>query len=165
MMTTAGRREFSRRTERIEQLVRRLESAGDPALHAVASELLQAVIEMHAVALDRMFAVLARQPGGDDAIAAMADDDPVDVETRVLGALEKVRPYLHSHGGDVELLSVSAGVVRLRLQGSCGSCSSSSATLKGAVEDAIYQAAPEVAEIVAEPAAEAAHIQQLVVLK
>ena len=44
---------------------------------------------------------------------------PCRVEERVREALDEVRPYLESHGGDVELLGVEDGVVRLRLQGSC----------------------------------------------
>ncbi|MGH3424148.1 MAG: NifU family protein, partial [Nocardioidaceae bacterium] len=58
-----------------------------------------------------------------------------------------VRPYLGSHGGDVELLGVEEGVVRLRLLGSCDGCPSSSVTLKLAVETAIESAAPEVSSI------------------
>ena len=70
---------------------------------------------------------------------------PDDVGTRVERALDGVRPYLGSHGGDVELLGVTDdGVVRLRLLGSCDGCPSSSVTLTLAVENAIQEAAPEV---------------------
>lgn len=64
-----------------------------------------------------------------------------------------MRPYLQSHGGDVELTSVRDGIVRLVLRGTCGSCPSSSLTLKTAVEDALFEAAPDIVEIVAENAA------------
>jgi Fe-S cluster biogenesis protein NfuA len=60
-----------------------------------------------------------------------------------------VRPYLESHGGNVELLGIEEGVVRLQLQGSCSGCPSSAVTLKLAVEEAIHKAAPDVTEIVA----------------
>ena len=60
------------------------------------------------------------------------------------GALDEVRPYLASHGGDVELLGVEDGVVRLRLEGSCNGCPSSAMTLKLAIEEAIARAAPDV---------------------
>ena len=81
---------------------------------------------------------------------------PYDVTTRVERALESVRPYLGSHGGDVELLEVSEdGVVRLRLLGSCDGCPSSSVTLKLAVEGAIETAAPEITSIDVEDAAAA----------
>jgi Fe-S cluster biogenesis protein NfuA/nitrite reductase/ring-hydroxylating ferredoxin subunit len=80
---------------------------------------------------------------------------PYGVEERVERALEAVRPYLGSHGGDVELLGVSdEGVVRLRLLGSCDGCPSSSVTLELAVEGAIQEAAPEVSAIEIEAAAD-----------
>ena len=64
------------------------------------------------------------------------------VRERVLGALDEVRPYLATHGGGVELLDVSDGVVRLRLEGSCNGCPSSALTLQSAVDEAIMRAAP-----------------------
>ena len=67
---------------------------------------------------------------------------PVPVEARVRAALEEVRPYLESHGGDVELVAVEDGVVRLRMEGSCSGCPSSAMTLKLAIEDAIHKARP-----------------------
>jgi len=103
----------------------------------------------------------------DEALTALAADDlvaglllvhdlhPYDVTTRVEQALDNVRPYLGSHGGDVELLAVSDDVVRLRLLGSCDGCPSSSVTLKLAVEGAIEDAAPEITAIEVETAAEA----------
>jgi Fe-S cluster biogenesis protein NfuA len=75
---------------------------------------------------------------------------PVPLETRVTQALNKVRPYLDSHGGNVELLGIIDEVVHLRLQGSCRSCPSSSMTLKLAIEEAIHAAAPDVVAIEAE---------------
>ena len=61
-----------------------------------------------------------------------------------------MRPYLASHGGDVEILDVDeeAGAITIRLLGSCDGCPSSAVTLKMAVEDAIRQAAPEIAHII-----------------
>ncbi|WNI28772.1 NifU family protein [Streptomyces sp. ITFR-6] len=103
----------------------------------------------------------------DDVLAALAGDDlvasvllvhglhPYGVETRVEQALESVRPYLGSHGGDVELLDVSEeGAVRLRLLGSCDGCPSSPVTLKLAVRGAVEAAAPEITSIEVETAAE-----------
>lgn len=164
-----SRREFTRRSDRIEELVSRIESTGDPAIRAVAQELVQAVIEMHGVALDRILGAVAELPGGAAVLADSASDGlvsgvlslhgihPVALETRVAAALEKTRPYLKSHGGEVELASVEDGVVHLRLRGACGSCSSSSETLKSTLESAIYDAAPEVVAVVADSMPQAAH--------
>jgi Fe-S cluster biogenesis protein NfuA/nitrite reductase/ring-hydroxylating ferredoxin subunit len=65
-----------------------------------------------------------------------------------------VRPYLESHGGDVSLVGVEEGVVRLRLSGSCNGCPSSTMTLKLAIEDAIQAAAPEIERVEAEGVSE-----------
>ena len=72
---------------------------------------------------------------------------PHDVERRIEDALDSVRPYLGSHGGDVKLLGVVDDVVRLEFAGSCKSCPSSAVTLELTVEDAVRAAAPEIASI------------------
>ncbi len=85
-------------------------------------------------------------------LLVLYDLHPEDLEARLMRALEKVRPLLHSHGGDVELVEFRDSVVNLRLTGSCNGCVGSTATLKSAVEQAIYEAAPEVATVIAEGA-------------
>jgi len=154
-----GKREFTRRSDRIEELVTRIESTGDPALRAVAQELLQAVIELHGVALDHIMEAVAELPHGQEALGKIAEDKlvsgvlslhgihPVPVALRVAAALEKTRPYLQSHGGNVEIASIDNDTVHLHLQGTCGSCNSSSETLKSRVEKEIYDMAPEIASV------------------
>ncbi len=74
---------------------------------------------------------------------------PHDLMDRVQQALVDVRPYLGSHGGDVEILELDevTGTLRLGLLGSCDGCPSSTATLKYSVERAIQEAAPEIVHI------------------
>ena len=73
---------------------------------------------------------------------------PDPVLTRVNDALERVRPYLGSHAGGVELLGVDdEGIAHLQLQGSCDGCPSSALTVTNAIEDAILQAAPDVVAV------------------
>jgi Fe-S cluster biogenesis protein NfuA len=79
---------------------------------------------------------------------------PLGLEERVRQALEGVRPYLRSHGGNVELLEVRDGVVRLRLQGNCHHCPSSALTMQQTVEEAIFGKAPEVTAVEVEGADE-----------
>ena len=140
------------RVERIEALLDQLE--GRPEV----TELVQALLEMYGEGLRRIVGRL------DGALDELAHDElvahllllhglhPVPLTARVEGALEEMRPYLDTHGGDVRLLGVSDGVVRLQLQGSCSGCPSSALTLKHAVEEAIHRAAPDVTDIVAEDA-------------
>jgi Fe-S cluster biogenesis protein NfuA/nitrite reductase/ring-hydroxylating ferredoxin subunit len=68
---------------------------------------------------------------------------PVPLEERVTQALDSVRPYMESHGGNIELLGFEDGVVKLRLEGSCKSCRASSSTLELAVRQALQEAAPD----------------------
>jgi Fe-S cluster biogenesis protein NfuA len=157
-----ARREFTRRSDRIEELVTRIETTGDPALRAVAQELLQAVLELHGVALERLLDAVSDLPAGERALRQIATDDlvsnvlslhgihPVAIEARVAAAIESSQPYLKSHGGNVHLTSIEDGTVHLELQGTCGTCSSSTETIKLHVEEAIYNAAPEVVAVIAE---------------
>jgi Fe-S cluster biogenesis protein NfuA len=68
---------------------------------------------------------------------------PENVET----VLDELRPYLISDGGNVELVEIEGPIVKLRLQGACGSCPSSTYTLKLGIERKLREVIPEVAEI------------------
>ena len=80
---------------------------------------------------------------------------PVPLETRLREALEKVRPYMQSHGGNVELLSLDNDAARLRLLGHCKSCPSSAVTLELALKQAIEEACPDLLSFECEGVAEA----------
>jgi Fe-S cluster biogenesis protein NfuA len=172
------RGEFRGQSEQVEKLAARLDEAGDPEVRAAALQLVQSVVELHGAALQRLVDKCLETAEGERVLATALEDNlvagmfllhslhPDDIETRVIRGLESVRPYLKSHGGDCELISVRDGIVRLKLHGSCGSCPSSSVTLRDAVEEALYEAAPDIVEIVAENApGEAAAAPNLVILK
>jgi Fe-S cluster biogenesis protein NfuA/nitrite reductase/ring-hydroxylating ferredoxin subunit len=146
--------------ERLEALLEASAAAG-PLVHERAEELVRIVVDLYGAGLERLLE-LANEQGclSDGLLEALAQDElvsgllvvhglhPYGVEDRVLRALEEVRPYLGSHGGDVKLLEVThEGVVRLQLLGSCDGCASSAVTLELAVEDAIRAAAPEVTRL------------------
>ena len=143
--------------DRIETLLEASSSGGIVARER-AEELVRLLSGLYGAGLLRMMEILDEQGAlSDRVLDALIDDDlvaslllihdlhPQDVTTRVERALDSVRPYLGSHGGDVELVGISDdGVVRLRLLGSCDGCSSSAATMSLAIEDAVSQAAPEI---------------------
>jgi len=66
----------------------------------------------------------------------------------VLEVLDKLRPFLQRDGGDVELVDVEDGIVKLRLMGACGSCPSSTITLKAGIERALVEEVEGVQEVV-----------------
>jgi Fe-S cluster biogenesis protein NfuA/nitrite reductase/ring-hydroxylating ferredoxin subunit len=114
------------------------------------------VVQMYGEGLRRIIETIAEAgPAGEEVREALAADGvvaslllihdlhPIPVEERVAAALERVRPYMESHGGNVELLGVEDGIARLRLEGSCKTCSASSATLELAVRQALEEAAPD----------------------
>ncbi len=61
--------------------------------------------------------------------------------------LDELRPYLISDGGNVELVEIDGPIVRLRLQGACGSCPSSTMTLKMGIERRLREKIPEIVEV------------------
>ncbi len=145
----------------VEQLLEEIETLDDPVARGKATGVVQALLELYGAGLERIVEEVAARDDGELA-AALADDElvshllllhglhPLGLEDRVRAALGEVRPYLESHGGNVELLAIEEPAVRLRLVGSCHGCPSSAMTLKLAIENAIRKAAPEIEEVIAE---------------
>jgi Fe-S cluster biogenesis protein NfuA len=140
---------------RIEELLGRIRSAGDPATAETAEEVVRLVVELYGAGLERTVELagpeVLERLVGDELVASLLvlhGLHPKDTETRVVEALDQVRPYLGSHAGGVELVGVDPeGVVHLRLEGSCDGCPSSTMTVKLAIERAIEEAAPEVSAV------------------
>jgi Fe-S cluster biogenesis protein NfuA/nitrite reductase/ring-hydroxylating ferredoxin subunit len=154
------------RVARMETLLGEIETLADPKARSTAAEVVQVLLELYGEGLARVMEVVAQGNESEKVFEALAEDElvshllilhglhPLDVETRVIRALEEVRPYLQSHGGNVELLGVQEGVARLRMEGSCKGCPSSTMTLKLAIEEAIQKTAPDLERIEAEGVAE-----------
>jgi Fe-S cluster biogenesis protein NfuA len=73
----------------------------------------------------------------------------MDTETRVLEALDKVRPYLQEDGGDIRLVEINIPIVKVELMGACVYCDMSAMTMKVGVEELIKRAVPEITSVVA----------------
>jgi Fe-S cluster biogenesis protein NfuA/nitrite reductase/ring-hydroxylating ferredoxin subunit len=147
---------------RLEPLLEEVRSMASPPVWERVEEIVRSIVQLYGEGLKRIDD-LATSEGvaGERLRARFASDElissllilhglhPKDFETRVREALERVRPYLGSHGGDVEIaeLDESTGLVRLRMKGSCDGCPSSLLTVKLAVETAIREAAPEATRI------------------
>ena len=145
---------FQERLQRVEELVETIEMSADTETRTAALELVQTLMDFHGAGMERMMDATANKGAAGYAIFDdFAKDDlvgsllmlhnlhPLDIETRIARAIEKVRPSLSLHEGDVEVLAVHDGDVKLRLKGSCDGCPSSALTLKHTIEEAIYAAA------------------------
>ena len=155
--------------ERFQAVSAELERIEDPLVRARASELVGLVIDLYGEGLRRIFATLeaagesteaVRESLAADGVVAslmlVHDLYPVELEQRVEEALDSVRPYMASHGGDVELLGVSEeGVATIRLAGSCDGCPASAATLELAIKQALDEHAPDLEGLVVEGGASA----------
>lgn len=132
-------------------------AAGGVVARERAEQLVREVTDLYGAGLMRMMHLaVAGNPGlaerfaADDLVASLLlvhGSHPHSLHRRVADALDRVRPYLGSHGGDVQLLEVDGDTVRLRFAGSCKSCPSSAVTLELTVEDAVRAAAPEIVSI------------------
>ncbi len=152
--------DLQRQVREIERLAGELETIADPAVRARAIELVSLVLDVHGAGLRRVIELIVHSgAAGREMLAHWADDPlvagllllyglhPRNLESRVLAALDKARPLLRSHGGDVELLSCAGGIVELRLTGSCHGCPSSTLTLRQSIEQALCELAPDVLEL------------------
>lgn len=163
------RDEFHQRARTIETVVKQFEGAADPALRTAAKDLVQALMELHGAALERVMEILheAGEPGG-ALIEKLGRDEmvlgllllygihPKDVQTRVLEALDKECASLRSHNASAELVSVDEkGVVKVRFEARAAGCGSATSSLKASLETAIQEAAPDVTGIVIEDVSEA----------
>jgi Fe-S cluster biogenesis protein NfuA len=142
------------RAERIDELMGELDAIADPHVQSVARELLQSVTELHADGLARVLEILSDSPCA-QVIDQLGDDErvgplmalhglhPLDLSERVARAVVKARATLEKHGGEAELLGVDDGNVRVRLRSQPQGCGSTADTLRTALEDAIYNGAPD----------------------
>ena len=157
--------QLAERVGRIEALLEEIEAFEDSEARAKTAEMVQVLLELYGEGLGRIVECVGRL-GSPELKDELLDDDlithllllhglhPVDVQSRVLGALDEVRPYLESHGGNVEFLGLEDGFARVRLEGSCEGCPSSAMTLELAIEEAVQKAAPELEGVRAEGLAE-----------
>lgn len=138
------------RIGQIEELVNKFETSADPATRADVRKLVQAILEFHGAAVDRMMEIMVEAEPEPIAFEGFARDElvsgmlllhglhPLDFETRVAQALDKARPILLAQAADVQLVRIDGNDVVLRFQGKA------SAHLKTAIEDEIYKYAADV---------------------
>jgi Fe-S cluster biogenesis protein NfuA len=137
---------------RLDDLVRMFEEHPDPSVQEAAIEMLRAVDVVHRGGVQRLAALLdaralLEEASADPHVALLLGlyepQDADDEWSRAEAAIAGVRPYVESHGGRLELVAAEDGVVNIRLLGACASCSGSTATLIGLVEEALRAELPD----------------------
>jgi Fe-S cluster biogenesis protein NfuA len=164
-------REFQERTGQIDRLVQRVTAFADENARTISLELLQSMMDLHGAAMSRIVELLSESgEAGRKTLANLASDPlicgllvlyglhPVSLEKRVAQAIDKVQPQLKKHGGSVELIAVTNDTVSVRVQAFGPGCGSAPDAMKATVEQAIREAAPEVAAIAVEGVSQASFV-------
>lgn len=133
---------------RLEDLLQRVEGLDDESKE-LAFELLDGVDTLHRLALRRLAdhlgdATVQDLAGADPAVAWLFEAYGIGVDEMALAdaAIETVRGYIHSHGGEVTVLAAEDGVVRLRMSGACSGCTASAQTLRTSIDGALQDGLP-----------------------
>jgi Fe-S cluster biogenesis protein NfuA len=143
--------------ERVEELLAQLRGGPDPTAGPVAEELVGCLVRLYGAGLARIVAMVGPEGGRDlcddplvESLLLVHDLHPLDADTRIRRAIDRLR--LPQYTGNIDYLGLGAdGVARARLQGGHG-CRSTGEAVRLAVEMAIQDAAPEVADVIVEVA-------------
>lgn len=143
-------------SRRLQQLVEQVDRLREPVARALLQECLQSLLTFYGQGLERILELAHdNSPLQQPVFERLVNDPlvrslllihglhPLDLEARLRRAIEKVRPYMESHGGNVELLSLEQDRARLRLQGACRTCPSSAVTMELALRRAIEEFCPD----------------------
>jgi Fe-S cluster biogenesis protein NfuA len=175
----AGARDARAAGERVEALLAELRERAGPQAGGAAEELVGCLVGLYGCGLARIVAILAADPdAGPPLLDALAGDPlveslllvhdlhPLDADTRINRALERLRPQLGSHAGVIEYLGLDdQGVASLRLTASGHGCGSSSSTVRQTLEEAVTEAAPEVAGVHVEEVAAPPEVPLLQIMR
>jgi len=156
-------KDFQKRVQKIGGLVHDLEAIADPASRAAAMELVQLLMDLHGTGLERILEIVFQSgDAGSRIIDDLGQDQlvssllilyglhPDELQTRVERKLEQIASKLHKMGAEARLLSVNGGDVRVRVRVEGHACGSTSRTVQAAVEESIYEAAPDLMSLVVE---------------
>ena len=151
-----ARAESGNMAKRLQALLEQIQSQPNPATRVLLQDCLQSLLAFYGDGLSRILGhVQDIGANGQHILNRLLQDQtvsslllihglhPVALEKRLRNALEKVRPYMQSHGGNIELLSLENEVARVRLEGTCKTCPSSAVTLELAVRRAVEEACPD----------------------
>ena len=149
---------FETLAERVDQAVNEVRKLENDA-QTKALGLKSAIEDFHKFGITKIVQKLKSDPRGKELLFELVDEPSVyalfamhgivraDLGTRVSRVIDMVRPYMQSHGGDVELVEVNGDTVYVKLHGACNGCSMSAVTLRNGVEEALKENVPEIKQV------------------
>lgn len=158
-LTKMQSEDFEEIAERVDKALKNVEQLTDENAKMHALGLKTAIEDFHKIALTKIVQKLKSDDRGKELLFELVDEPSIyaalqlhgivkpNINLRITGVLDAVRPYMQSHGGDVEFVSYEDSVVYVRLLGSCNGCSQSAVTLREGVEEALINNIPEVKKV------------------
>ena len=154
-------RTLNEQSQRMQKLVEQVDLLPDSPSKELIRECIAEILTFYGNGLERIMTVLINESNVTatkilnnlledsfiNGLLIIHDLHPFDLNTRLNLALEKVRPYIESHGGQLELLSLQNGIAKIKLSGSCKSCASSSVTLELAIKESIEENCPDLLQL------------------
>lgn len=153
-------KDFQNRVQKIGQLVRDLETVADPAARAATKELVQLLMDMHGAGLERVMEIvfhsgdpgarLINELGQDPLVSSLLvlyGLHPDDLQTRVERKLKQIDSKLHKAGAEASLVSVQDGHIHLKARVDGHSCGSTARSVQAILEEAVYEAAPDLSSL------------------
>ena len=153
-------KDFQNRVQKIGQLVHDLETVADPAARSATKELVQLLMDMHGAGLERVMEIVFQsgEPGarlinelGQDPLVSsllvLYGLHPDDLQTRVERKLKQIDSKLHKMGAEASLVSAQDGHVHLKAQVNGHSCGSTARSVQAMLEEAVYEAAPDLSSV------------------
>lgn len=159
----ADDRDLQKRVQTVGSLVHDLETIADPVSRAAVKELVQLLIDLQGAGFERVLEIIYKSNGtGAQLIDELGEDSligsllvlhgihPDDVQTRVEKKLKQIDSRLHKMGAQATLVSSVEGMIRIRVSLQGHVCGSTSKNVRSTVEEAIYEAAPDLSSLVLE---------------
>jgi len=158
-LTKLQSEDFEQIAERIDKALKNVEGLTDENAKIHALGLKTAIEDFHKFALTKIVQKLKADELGKELLFELVDEPSVyallqlhgiikpNINVRITQVLDLVRPYMQSHGGDVEFVNYEDSVVYVRLSGACNGCSQSAVTLRDGVEEALLHNIPEVKKV------------------
>jgi Fe-S cluster biogenesis protein NfuA len=156
-------KDFQNRVQKIGGLVQDLETIADPSTRAAVRELIQLLMELHGTGLERALEIVHQSGEAGPGIIDRLGQDPLvssllvlygihpeDMQTRVERKLEQIRSKLLKMGAEARLASVSGGDVRVHVSIEGHTCGSTARSVQTMVEEAMYEAAPDMTSLAVE---------------